>query len=198
MAKSEEQKLVDFFRSPEGERLGIQGDHDSLSPAETAIRAMRSLPASEGPLPAGTMTQEHVDALMRCAESPWPNPRTALLVEEASNFIRQAAAQHPVSPNEPPERWSLREVDGGDEDEPTYDGMRTDPQGGWVRFEDVAALVSQRPVSVSEPPHDYKRTVESLSAMLGWVNVPPQHMLEGEIRALKARVAASRPPEGQT
>lgn len=41
--KSEEQKLVDFFRSEEGSLLGSQGDHDNLTPAETAIRAMQKL-----------------------------------------------------------------------------------------------------------------------------------------------------------
>lgn len=39
------------------------------------------------------------------------------------------------------------------------------------------------------------RTVESLSAMLGWMNVPPQHVLEAEIRALKARAPAVPPLE---
>lgn len=33
------------------------------------------------------------------------------------------------------------------------------------------------------------RTLKSLATMLGWVNVPPQHIFEAEIRALKARVA---------
>lgn len=41
--KSENQKLVDFFRSDEGAELGLQGDYDELTPAETAIRAMREL-----------------------------------------------------------------------------------------------------------------------------------------------------------
>lgn len=40
---TEEQKLVAFFRSREGSRLGNQGDHDNLTPAETAIRAMKEL-----------------------------------------------------------------------------------------------------------------------------------------------------------
>lgn len=40
---SEYEKLVAFFRSQEGAELGRQGDHDNLSPAETAIRAMRAL-----------------------------------------------------------------------------------------------------------------------------------------------------------
>lgn len=38
---AEEQKLVEFFRSREGDAIGRNGDHDSLTPAETAIRAMR-------------------------------------------------------------------------------------------------------------------------------------------------------------
>jgi len=43
-SNKEEEKLVAFFRSPEGNKLGRDGDHDNLTPAETAIRAMRSLP----------------------------------------------------------------------------------------------------------------------------------------------------------
>jgi hypothetical protein len=39
---AEEEKLVKFFRG-EGDSLGNDGDHDNLSPAETAIRAMRRL-----------------------------------------------------------------------------------------------------------------------------------------------------------
>jgi len=42
---AEEAKLIAFFRSPEGDKLGRDGDHDNLSPAETAIRAMRNLSA---------------------------------------------------------------------------------------------------------------------------------------------------------
>jgi hypothetical protein len=42
---AEEAKLVAFFRTPEGDKLGRDGDHDQLSPAETAIRAMRNIPA---------------------------------------------------------------------------------------------------------------------------------------------------------
>ena len=40
---TEEAKLVAFFRSPEGDWLGRNGDYDGLSPAETAIRAIRRL-----------------------------------------------------------------------------------------------------------------------------------------------------------
>jgi hypothetical protein len=40
---AEQAKLVTFFRSPEGDQLGRDGDHDGLTPAETAIRAMRKL-----------------------------------------------------------------------------------------------------------------------------------------------------------
>ncbi len=42
-ATIEEAKLVRFFRSEEGEKFGMQGDHDNLSPADTAIRAIRDL-----------------------------------------------------------------------------------------------------------------------------------------------------------
>lgn len=40
---AEEAKLVAFFRSKDGDVLGRGGDWDNLSPAETAIRAMREL-----------------------------------------------------------------------------------------------------------------------------------------------------------
>lgn len=40
---TEEQKLVRFFRTLEGDGLGRRGDYDNLSPAETAIRAMAVL-----------------------------------------------------------------------------------------------------------------------------------------------------------
>lgn len=43
VSNAEEEKLVAFFRSPEGDRLGRDGDADNLSPAETAIRAIRDL-----------------------------------------------------------------------------------------------------------------------------------------------------------
>lgn len=36
------------------------------------------------------------------------------------------------------------------------------------------------------------RAVRSIAAMLGWENVPPQDVLEAEIRALKARASASQ------
>lgn len=42
-ASSEVRKLVEFFRSEEGLGLGTQGDHDGLTPADAAIRAMREL-----------------------------------------------------------------------------------------------------------------------------------------------------------
>lgn len=38
------------------------------------------------------------------------------------------------------------------------------------------------------------RSVYSIATMLGWANVPPLHVLEAEIRALKARAAAGRTP----
>jgi hypothetical protein len=41
VSNAEEDKLVAFFRSSDGDRLGRDGDADNLSPAETAIRAMR-------------------------------------------------------------------------------------------------------------------------------------------------------------
>lgn len=43
VGNTEEEKLVAFFRSPEGESLGRDGDHDGLTPAETALRAIRDL-----------------------------------------------------------------------------------------------------------------------------------------------------------
>lgn len=40
---AEERKLVEFFCSPEGDSIGRDGDYDNLTPAETAIRAIREL-----------------------------------------------------------------------------------------------------------------------------------------------------------
>lgn len=42
-SQRETRKLIDFFRSPEGDTLGRNGDLDNLSPAECAIRAMKEL-----------------------------------------------------------------------------------------------------------------------------------------------------------
>ena len=71
MSNEEEKKLVAFFRSKEGDELGRDGDHDNLSPAETAIRAMRKLISLESqPLPEGMVavpvepTQAMVDAVL--------------------------------------------------------------------------------------------------------------------------------------
>jgi hypothetical protein len=38
---AEEAKLVAFFQSAEGDKLGRDGDYDNLTPAETAIRFMK-------------------------------------------------------------------------------------------------------------------------------------------------------------
>ena len=43
--RTEEEKLVAFFRSKEGDALGRAGNYDHFTPAETAIRAMRTLTA---------------------------------------------------------------------------------------------------------------------------------------------------------
>lgn len=42
-AQNELRKLIDWFRSPEGDTLGRNGDIDNLTPADCAIRAMREL-----------------------------------------------------------------------------------------------------------------------------------------------------------
>lgn len=42
-AQRETRKLIDWFRSREGDTLGRNGDLDNLSPADCAIRAMREL-----------------------------------------------------------------------------------------------------------------------------------------------------------
>ena len=49
-------------------------------------------------------------------------------------------------------------------------------------------------VRVSEPPQlsEAERTIASLATILGWMNVPPRHVLEAEIRALKGRAARSQ------
>lgn len=59
---SEERKLVEFFRSPEGDQLGRDGDHDNLSPADTAIRAMRRLNARNASLPPVEVRDAYSDA----------------------------------------------------------------------------------------------------------------------------------------
>ena len=45
-----------------------------------------------------------------------------------------------------------------------------------------------------------RRTLRSISAMLGWVNTPPRETLERDIAALKARAAASPgvPPQEES
>lgn len=54
-AQIELDKLIAFFQSPEGDELGRAGDYDNLSPADTAIRAIRGLgPAPRGPLTLDT------------------------------------------------------------------------------------------------------------------------------------------------
>lgn len=50
--------------------------------------------------------------------------------------------------------------------------------------------LSQVRADLAEARKD-SRTVQSLAAMLGWVNVPPQHIFEAEIRALKARASST-------
>lgn len=40
---AEEIKLIAFFNTAEGDDLGRGGDYDNLTPAETAIRAMKKL-----------------------------------------------------------------------------------------------------------------------------------------------------------
>jgi len=42
-AQRELRKLIDWFRSREGDTIGRNGDADNLSPADCAIRAMREL-----------------------------------------------------------------------------------------------------------------------------------------------------------
>jgi hypothetical protein len=65
------------------------------------------------------------------------------------------------------------------------------------------AKLAPQPAPTREPQEgraesESERTVRSLATMLGWVNVPPRHILEAEIRALKARAACPQPsPEPQ-
>jgi hypothetical protein len=40
-AVKEVDKLVEFFKSKQGDRIGRDGDYDNLSPAETAIRFIK-------------------------------------------------------------------------------------------------------------------------------------------------------------
>lgn len=51
-AQRELRKLIEFFRG-EGSQLGNDGDHDGLSPADTAIRAMRKMGVRIASLRAG-------------------------------------------------------------------------------------------------------------------------------------------------
>jgi hypothetical protein len=39
-----------------------------------------------------------------------------------------------------------------------------------------------------QPSAEAARTLASITAMLGWMNVPPRHIFEAEIRAMKARI----------
>lgn len=52
----------------------------------------------------------------------------------------------------------------------------------------IAALRQPPPQKAAE------RTLASIATMLGWMNIPPQHVLEAEIGALKARAEATPPP----
>ncbi len=92
--QSEEAKLVAFFRSPEGEALGQQGDHDNLSPAETAIRAMRRL-QSRAPVPQTYTLPKSPDNVLsaRALEAAEvQNDRERQLRETALHYAHVAAA----------------------------------------------------------------------------------------------------------
>lgn len=58
--------------------------------------------------------------------------------------------------------------------------MPDQPEALHARIKELAAHVAALSAD--------SRTVKSLSVMLGWENVPPQDMLEAEIRAMKARI----------
>lgn len=51
-------------------------------------------------------------------------------------------------------------------------------------------------LDTTEAQEDPERTLKSLAVMLGWENVPPRHILEAEIRALKARAVTAPEPVG--
>ena len=62
-----------------------------------------------------------------------------------------------------------------------------------------ARRFGSRPLSEEGAPTkatDAERTVASIAAMLGWMNVPPRHVLEADVAALKAR--ALRSGSGET
>ena len=42
-------------------------------------------------------------------------------------------------------------------------------------------------------PTDAERTLTSIATMLGWMNIPPRHVLEAEISALKALAKGASP-----
>lgn len=60
----------------------------------------------------------------------------------------------------------------------------------WNAVDASEAALADAPLS-----EDAGRALRSIATMLGWVNVPPQHIFEAEINALKAR--ASRGGDGQ-
>ena len=64
-------------------------------------------------------------------------------------------------------------------------------------IDDLSVLIAEGAGTGEVPTEeqDALRTLKSLAAMLGWMNLPPRHIFEAEIRALKAR--ASAPPEAQ-
>ena len=66
-------------------------------------------------------------------------------------------------------RWTPREVEGEEEDGPIFQGFDTDPDGQWVRWEDVAALEASPAPSMQEAPdYDWKR--DAFSAGAFWAN----------------------------
>lgn len=62
----------------------------------------------------------------------------------------------------------------------------------------LQALVTDRVASSQtqeeRPASEAERALRSIATMLGWENVPPQQVLEAEIRALKARAQSSPVP----
>lgn len=205
----------------------------------------------------------------RCSACGWPNRQDASRCEDcnypltAETRAQDGLPPAPVDPLAAPssvqalKRYDLREV--------SYNYWETDhemepsPDGDWVKYEDVAALVGHEPAPSRPDPekaHELcveavkahpngmipvqsvydmllkmvgrediidamqrdwealqheavghepapqaqgessERTLRSLAAMLGWGNVPPRHIFELEINALKAMAKAE--PEAGT
>lgn len=100
------------------------------------------------------------------------NPRTAQIrdaIHMAASLLRQHYyAQVPIPGSNEAHRMAVADL---------HDAL-------------TALATAPLPDTERDPHEANARTLRSLAAMLGWGNVPPQHVFEAEIRALKARATA--------